>query len=448
MNHMGQGETRFPGDFEFGVASNAYQIEGAAAVDGKGPSIWDVFSHQHKTMVDGSSGDIGPDHYHHLDEDLDLLKALGVDAYRFSISWPRVQPLGQGELNPAGLDFYERLIDGLLARGISPTASLYDWDLPNALQVPGNGWVNRDTVARYAEYVQAVAGRFVDRVDKWIPVYSPNVQALIGYAIGDHAPGRILGMEGFVAGHHLNLAHGRGVSILRALGAKQVGSDQNHQLAYAASPEEPDVAMAEFVNVLWNGFNVEPMLSGNYPEMMLPLVESALRDGDLAEIQQPLDFFGVGYYGPMNVAAAPRGSEVPFEARPFPGVPQTTLGGGVYPQGMTDMLLYFHEKYPDLPPQYVTENGFPGGSSPQAGSKTSDPERIHFLAEHLRAVRAAIDAGADVRGYYADSFLDGCYWERGLSSRFGLVQVDFDTLSRRPRDSFAWYAEVIKARAL
>ncbi len=445
---MGEGEARFPGEFEFGVATCAYQVEGAATVDGKGQSIWDVFAHQLKTIRDGSTGDIGPDHYHHLDEDLALLRQLGVSSYRCSISWPRVQPEGRGELNPAGLDFYDRLLDGLLEAGIAPMVSLYDWDLPAALQVPGQGWLNRDTAGYFADYVNSVAGRFVDRVARWIPLFSPNTQCLIGHAIGEHAPGRLLGMEAFHAGHHLNLAHGRGVSALRALGADQVGTDQNHQLAYAASEDPADVWAAGFVNDLWNGFDAQPMLQGSYPDSMLPLVESAIKDGDLAEIHQPLDFLGVGFYGPMLVTAAPPGSDVPFEQLPMPDVPHTSLGWAVKPSGMYDMLTYLPERYPGLPPLIVTQNGYPGDFPADPDGRIRDQTRIDYLAGHLSAVADARAAGVDVRGYFVDSLLDGFFWEYGLSSRFGLVHVDFDTLKRTPKDSFEWYSQVIANRGL
>lgn len=443
---MGSGETRFPDGFEFGVATSAYQVEGAASIDGKGQSIWDVFSHQLKTIQDGTSGDIGPDHYHHLDEDVALLRQLGVNGYRCSISWTRVQPDGRGALNQAGLDFYDRLFDELLAAGIAPMVSLYDFDLPAAFQVPFKGWLSRETVDYFADYVHQVASRFIDRVDKWVPFYSPNTHALIGHALGEHAPGRVLGMAAFQAGHHMNLAHGRGISALRALGAKQVGTDQNHQLAYAASDSEADQRVAGFVNDLWNHFNVQPILRGTYPASMVDLVGPALLDGDLEEMHQPIDFFGVGYYGPMLVAAAPPGSEVPFEQRPHPNGRPNSLGWSVDPQGMYDMLTYFPKQYPDLPPIYVTENGLPGDVPIADDGSIHDRDRIEYLSDHLKAVAAAMADGVDVRGYYVDSFLDGFYWERGLSSRFGLVHVDFDSLARVPKDSFDWYAKVIANR--
>ena len=442
---MGTGAWDFPDDFEFGVCSSAYQIEGAAAIDGKGQSIWDVFSHQLKTINDGTTGDIGPDHYHHLDEDIALLRRLGVTSYRCSISWSRLQPNGRGALNQAGIDFYDRLFDGLLEAGISPMVSLYDWDLPNALQVPAQGWLNRDTAGHFADYVSLAMGRYVDRVDKWSPIYSPNTHDLIGHAVGEHAPGRLLGMASFQAGHHLNLARSRAISVLRTLGAKEIGTDQNHQLTYPASDDEADQRTAGFLNDLWNDFYVHPLLLGSYPESTCDLLGGAVLDGDLEEIQQPIDFFGVGYNGPMMVGAAPAGSEVPFERRPFPGVPKNSLGWPNMPSGMYDMLIHLKKTYPDLPPIHVTENGYPGDVPFSSDGTIRDQERIDYLSAHLGVVAEAIADGVDVRGYFANAFLDGFFWEFGLDSRFGLVHVDFDTLERIPKQSFKWYADFIRS---
>jgi beta-glucosidase len=444
---MGSGDSVFPADFEFGVCSSAYQVEGAASVDGKGPSIWDVFSHQLKTITDRTTGDIGPDHYHHLDEDLALLKRLGVTSYRCSISWSRLQPDGRGELNPAGIDFYDRLFDGLLEAGISPMVSLYDWDLPHALQVPGQGWLNRDTAGYFVDYVNLAIGRFVDRVDKWIPIYSPSTHAMIGHAIGEHAPGRVLGMACFQAGHHLNLAQGRAISALRSLGAKQVGTDQNHQLTYPASEGEADRLMAKYVNDLWSEFYAQPLLAGTYPDSVLNLLGDSVKEGDIADIHQPIDFFGLGYYGPMMVGAAPAGSEVPFERRVFPDVPKTSIGWAVMASGLYDMLIHFKKTYPELPPIYLTENGYPGEVPIGRDGAIDDQARVDYLSEHLAALSDAIADGVDVRGYFADSFMDGFFWEFGLGSRFGLVHVDFDTLERTPKKSFHWYADFISSHS-
>ena len=292
-----------PPGFRFGTSTASYQIEGAAAEDGKGPSIWDTFTAEPGRIVDCSNGDVACDHYHRVDEDVELIQRLGTGGYRFSISWPRIQPTGRGPANEAGLAFYDRLIDSLLARGIQPMVTLYHWDLPQALEDDG-GWLNRDTVECFAEYARILGERFADRVEHWIPVNEPNVASLLGYGMGVHAPGKALLFDALPTAHHLLLAHGRAAIELRKAGATSIGCANNHAPIWPNSDDDADVGASKIFDALWNGMFLEPMLLGRYPADLMPLFEDVMADGDLATIRQPLDFYGVNYYNPMRIAAA------------------------------------------------------------------------------------------------------------------------------------------------
>jgi beta-glucosidase len=433
-----------PPGFRFGASTASYQIEGAAAEDGKGPSIWDTFSHQPGTIVDGSNGDVACDHYHRLDEDLDLMARLGLGGYRFSISWPRVQPQGSGQANSKGLDFYERLVDGLLARGIQPMATLYHWDLPQALEDEG-GWLNRDTVDRFAEYAGLVAERLADRVEHWIPVNEPNVVTMLGYGIGTHAPGRSLLFDGLPAAHNLLLGHGRAAIALRAAGAGSVGCANNHAPMWPASDDEADVGASKLFDALWNGMFAEPMLFGRYPHDLLPLLDPVIQAGDMATIRQPLDFYGVNYYNPIRIAAAEEDSPVPFEQLNIVGYPTTDFGRPVVPDSLREWLITLRARYrAALPPIIITESGCSYATGPDEDGVVDDQDRIDYLDAHLRAVAVAVRAGVDVRGYYTWSLMDNFEWAEGYTQRFGLVYVDYETQARIPKRSFDWYAETIR----
>jgi beta-glucosidase len=433
-----------PPGFRFGASTASYQIEGAAAEDGKGPSIWDTFSHQPGTIVDGSNGDVACDHYHRLDEDLDLMARLGLGGYRFSISWPRVQPQGSGQANSKGLDFYERLVDGLLARGIQPMATLYHWDLPQALEDEG-GWLNRDTVDRFAEYAGLVAERLADRVEHWIPVNEPNVVTMLGYGIGTHAPGRSLLFDGLPAAHNLLLGHGRAAIALRAAGAGSVGCANTHAPMWPASDDEADVGASKLFDALWNGMFAEPMLFGRYPHDLLPLLDPVIQAGDMATIRQPLDFYGVNYYNPIRIAAAEEDSPVPFEQLNIVGYPTTDFGRPVVPDSLREWLITLRARYrAALPPIIITESGCSYATGPDEDGVVDDQDRIDYLDAHLRAVAVAVRAGVDVRGYYTWSLMDNFEWAEGYTQRFGLVYVDYETQARIPKRSFDWYAETIR----
>jgi beta-glucosidase len=433
-----------PPGFRFGASTASYQIEGGASEDGKGPSIWDTFSHQAGRIADGSTGDVACDHYHRLEEDLDLMQRLGLGGYRFSISWPRVFPDGTGEANPAGLDFYERLVDGLLARDIQPMATLFHWDLPQALEDNG-GWLNRDTVERFAEYAALVGERLSDRVEHWIPINEPNVVTMMGYGNGLHAPGKVLMFDALPVAHHLLLAHGRAAIALRAAGAASVGCANNHAPMWPASEDEADVGASKLFDALWNGMFSEPMLFGRYPRDLEPLVADVIQAGDMATIRQPLDFYGVNYYNPMRIAAADEDAPMPFEPLEIVGYPTTDFGWPVVPDALREWLITLRARYrAALPPIIITESGCSYSTAPDADGVVDDQDRIDYLDAHLRAVAVAVRAGVDVRGYYTWSLLDNFEWAEGYTQRFGLVYVDYDTLARIPKKSFDWYAETIK----
>jgi beta-glucosidase len=436
-----------PPGFRFGASTAAYQIEGAAAEDGKGPSIWDTFTHLPGRVVDGSTGDVACDHYHRLDEDLDLMQRLGLGGYRFSISWPRIQPTGSGPVNKAGLDFYDRLIDGLLERDIQPMVTLFHWDLPQALENEG-GWINREHVDLFAEYAAILGERYADRVEHWVPVNEPNVVTFLGYATGVHAPGRTLMFDAMVVAHHLLLAHGRAAIALRAAGATSIGCANNHSPMWPASDDEADVGAAKLFDAVWNGMFAEPMLFGRYPRDLELLVEPFIEPGDLATIRQPLDFYGVNYYHPLRIAASEdEEADMPFEQRAVVGYPLTDFGWPVVPDSLREWLITLRARYrAALPPIMITESGCSYSTGPDADGVVDDQERIDYLDSHLRAVAVAVRAGVDVRGYYTWSLMDNFEWAEGQTQRFGLVHVDYDTLVRTPKRSFHWYADTIRAQ--
>jgi beta-glucosidase len=445
---------RLPDGFRFGASTAAYQIEGAATEGGRGPSVWDTFCARPGTVADGSSGAVACDHYHRYPEDVALLRDLGVGGYRLSVSWPRVQPRGSGRANPEGLAFYDRLVDALLEAGVRPMVTLFHWDLPQALEDAG-GWLQRDTTERFAEYAALVALRLGDRVEHWCPVNEPNVVTMLGHALGLHAPGRQLMFDALPVAHHLLLAHGRAVAALRAVGAKSVGSANNHSPVWPASDDPADVAAADLYDVLWNTTFSDAMLLGRYPDGIAELMPGPVED-DLAVISAPLDFYGVNYYTPTRVAdaASPLPADgrialdgIPFKMVAIEGYPRTAFGWPVVPAGLRETLVGLRTSYGDaLPPVYVTESGCAYDDVVDADGAVHDPDRIGYLDAHLTAVADAIAEGVDVRGYYTWSLLDNFEWAEGYTKRFGLVHVDYDTQRRTPKDSYAWYRDLIAAQ--
>ena len=426
----------FPAGFRWGVSTSAYQIEGGADADGRGPSIWDTFAHTPGRIIDGSTGDVACDHYHRHREDVALLAGLGVSAYRFSIAWPRVRPGGTGPVNAAGLDFYDRLVDDLLAAGIDPVATLFHWDLPQPLEDAG-GWLNRDTAGHFAEYADLTAARLGDRVKLWITLNEPFIHLSLGHGTGEHAPGRTLLFDSFPAAHHQLLGHGLAVAALRAHSTAPVAIANNYSPVVRHGDTDADHAAAAAYDALHNHLFTDPLLGRGYPDGFDPGV---VRDGDLAVIAAPLDVLGVNYYNPTGVRAPEAGSPLPFELVPLEGYPRTAFDWPVVPDGLRDLLVGLRDRYGDaLPPIQVTEGGCAYDDVPDADGRVSDPDRIAYLDGHLRAVRAAIDEGVDVTGYFVWSLLDNWEWAEGFTKRFGLVHVDFATGTRTPKSSYAWY---------
>lgn len=438
----------FPEDFLWGTATASYQIEGAWDEDGKGESIWDRFAHTPGKILDGGTGDTACDHYHRYGEDVALMRELGLRAYRFSVSWPRVLPDGTGAVNPAGLDFYARLVDCLLEAGIRPLVTLYHWDLPQALEDRG-GWANREVADWFGEYAAVLSRALGDRVDLWATMNEPQIFAMMGYYMGEHAPGHTDPMKFFPASHHIHLAHGAGVRAIRAEAAGQakVGTVLQLPPIHPRSASEDDRRAARILDGLANRWYAEPVLLGRYPEDVLEVLEPLslpIREGDLARIHEPLDFAGLNLY---TRAFAYHDPDVPLieamidrEYR-VPGAAYTNFGWEIYPEAIHESLMRFRNEWGD-PPVYVTENGM---SRPDeiVDGRVEDPERIAYLAAYLAQVRRAMDEGVRVRGYFIWSFLDNFEWAEGFTKQFGLVHVDFATQRRTPKASALWYRDLI-----
>jgi beta-glucosidase len=452
-------EHTFPAGFVWGAATAAFQIEGSTTVDGRSESIWDAFCRRPGAVVAGDTGEPGADHYRQFERDVALMAELGLGAYRFSIAWPRVRPDG-AEPNPAGLDFYERLVDCLLANGISPWATFYHWDLPQALEERG-GWASRDTAFRFADYVRTVLDRLGDRVPVWTTLNEPWCAAFLGYASGIHAPGRTEPAAAIAAVHHLLLAHGLGLAAIRDLAPRaDAGITLNLFPVDPADPEsESDVDAARRVDGLQNRIFLDPVLCGEYPADVLAdlapygLAE-AIRDGDLAVISAPIDLLGVNYYRAHTVAgsdtpAAGPSEWIGAESVEFisSGLPRTDSGWEVQPPGLVDVLVRLHEDYPRVP-LHITENGAAYRDIVDPDGQIRDHQRIAFLDAHLRAAHTAIDHGVDLRGYFYWSLLDNFEWAEGYAKRFGIIHVDFASQRRTPKQSAHWYAHVIAHNSL
>ena len=431
----------FPSTFVWGTATAAYQVEGAATEDGRGESIWDRFSATPGNVANGDTGAIACDTYHRYAEDIRLMRTLGIGAFRLSVAWPRILPEGRGPVNRAGLDFYDRLVDDLLANGLDPYVTLYHWDLPQALEENG-GWPVRDTVDAFTEYTEVVVARLGDRVRHWITQNEPWVISWLGYGLGVHAPGRTSDSDALAAGHHILLAHGRAAEVLRREAPdSEVGIAVDLVPMYPFSDTEADIEAAHREDGFRNRWFLDAVLGRGYPEDMLERYAEILppiADGDLETIAAPLDFLGINYYT-RNVVRAGVG-EVATE-----GAEHTDMGWEVYPDGLRDLLVRLHAEY-ELPDLYITENGAAFPDSRNNGT-VPDPRRIAYLGGHLDAVASAIADGVPVRGYFLWSLLDNFEWAFGYSRRFGIVYVDFETLERVPKDSFAWYRDFIAAQA-
>jgi beta-glucosidase len=438
----GAEELPFPEDFIWGASTSSYQIEGAVGVDGRGPSIWDVFSHTPGRVKGGDTGDIACDHYHHWVEDIELLARGRFAAYRFSTAWPRILPSGSGAIEQRGLDFYERLVDGLLARDITPWLCLYHWDLPQALQDNG-GWLSRDITEKFADYARIVAKRLGDRVKHWATFNEPNIHALFGHGLGEHAPG-IKGLPNMLAAmHNQNLAHGRAVQALRSERADlRIGTVLSLQRARPSSASDVDRRATERFDAMWNGAGLDPLVLGAYPAPVASEFAPLLADGDLATIHQPLDFLGVNYYAPMYVADAPQSLFGAWFGAVPAGTPSTAMGWPIEASGLTEELISISKRYGDLD-LYVTENGACFEDAVAADGVVHDDERTAYLRAHIAAAQRAFAAGVKLRGYFVWSLLDNFEWAEGYRRRFGVIRVDFATLKRTPKASFQWLAEFI-----
>ncbi|MFE2153832.1 GH1 family beta-glucosidase [Streptomyces lavendulae] len=435
-----------PADFVWGASTASYQIEGATKEDGRGPSVWDTFTARTGTVRDGHTGDVACDHYHRYEEDLELMAEAGLTGYRFSIAWPRIRPTGRGAVNPKGLDFYDRLVDGLLARGVEPVPTLFHWDLPQGLEDEG-GWLSRDTAYRFAEYAAVVADRLGDRVRKWITLNEPFIHAVWGYGLGVHAPGRALFLGCLPVVHHQLLGHGLALRELRTRGL-QVMIANNCTPVWAASDSPADRAATQAYDNLHNRLFNDPLLTGAYPDLSAFGADATLggsvRDGDLELISAPLDALGINYYNPTRIQA-PTSEGLPFEEAPIEGCRRTAFDWPVVPDGLRELLVGLKERYPALPPVYITENGCSVEDVVTADGTVPDLDRIDYLDTHLRAVDAAVAQGVDVRGYFTWTLMDNFEWAEGFHQRFGLVHVDHDTQLRTPKASFAWYRDLIRA---
>ena len=437
--------TTFPAHFVWGVATSAYQIEGATDKDGRSPSIWDTFCRTPGKVHNGDTGDVACEHYLRWEEDLDLIASLGVDAYRFSVAWPRVIPSGRGAVNEAGLDFYDRLVDGILARGLKPYATLYHWDLPQVLEDSG-GWTNRDTAYAFADYAEAVVKRLGDRVVSYATLNEPWCSAYLGYGNGHHAPGHNDLQMSLAATHHLLLGHGLALPRMRKYApTAQHGIVLNLAQVYPATASEEDRKAAERFDIFNNRLYLDPLFAASYPQELVDNLGELMpevQEGDLATIAAPLDFLGENYYTPSFVG---HDASAPWPHLSFPERPhteKTDMGWEVYPQGLSDMLMRLHKAY-GLP-LYVTENG-PAYPDPDTleGGELADPGRVRYYQRHLEAVNHALNRGADVRGYFAWSLLDNFEWAFGYAKRFGIVHVDYKTQPRTLKDSAKWYRDFI-----
>jgi beta-glucosidase len=436
----------FPDGFLWGAATSAYQVEGAVAEDGRVPSIWDTFSHTPGTIDGGGTGDVACDHYHRWREDLDLLAGLNLNAYRFSIAWPRMG-------DPRGVAHYDAVVDGLLERGIEPVATLYHWDLPQSLEDAG-GWRNRETVERFAEYARQCFDAYGDRVKWWLTINEPWIVGLLGYLHGLHAPGYSGDVLGEVTVfHHLLLAHGRAVEAYD--GAGKIGFAPNLCPHYPASPADEEAARASDGYV--NRWFLDPVFRGAYPDDMRERYEALVgpldfvRDGDLETIARPIDFLGVNYYAPRVIESVP--GDAPWPWRVIvpegvattggftDGVARTEAGTPIVPRGLTDLLVRVHRDYGPIPVM-ITENGA------VFSEPLHDERRVRFIHDHLAAVHDAIAQGVPVIGYCHWSLLDNFEWKLGYAQRFGLVHVDYETLARTPKDSARYYARVAAANEL
>jgi len=435
-----------PADFVWGAATSAYQIEGAVDEDGRAPSIWDTFSHTPGMVDNGDTGDVACDHYHRWPEDLELMKTLGLDGYRFSFAWPRILPQGSGPVNQAGLDFYDRLVDSLLEAGITPNATIYHWDLPQALQDKG-GWPERETAERYGEFAALVANRYGDRVKDWATFNEPLCSAWIGHLEGRMAPGWTDLTAAVRTSVHLHVGHGLAVQALRAAhSGLRIGIVNNLSPIVPATDREADIAAARRADGHTNRWWLDPIFGRGYPQDMVEVygVELPLKDGDLESVAAPLDWVGLNYYFPQTIVDDPTGPAPYAKMAYLPGLRRTAMDWEVNADGLEQLLVRLHEEY-QAPRVLITENGSAYRDVVGPDGQVHDPERTQYLEEHLAACARAAKRGVPVGGYYCWSLMDNFEWAYGYDKRFGLVHVDYSTQKRTVKTSGRRYAELIAA---
>ncbi len=448
----------FPKGFLWGAATSSYQIEGAANEDGRGASIWDTFSKTPGKVAHGHTGDVANDHYHRYLADIAVMKELGLQAYRFSFAWPRLFPNGDGAGEERGFAFYDRLIDGILAAGIEPLATLYHWDLPQALQDKG-GWVNRDIVNRFADYSSAIVERFGDRVKKFTPINEPWVVAWLGHGVGIHAPGLKNRSSAFAAAHHTVMAHAASTNAMRAVRSDILTGPVLNQANYVPdNANDPFQARtADLLDAVQNRFWMDAFMHGTYPQILMTEfgaeLNAVIKDGDLSAATVKNDFIGINFYFDSRIGAAIDGLDQWHSISSLFGVasdetprgPLTDMGWPLTPDGLERLLVRWHSEFGvSLPDLYITENGAAYDDGPDAHGEVHDLRRIDYLREHLKAISRAIDQGSPVKGYYQWSLMDNFEWALGYDKRFGIVHVDFETQKRTIKDSGFWYRDQIK----
>lgn len=449
----------FPDGFLWGAATSSYQIEGAANEDGRGASIWDLFSKTPGKVANGDTGEVANDHYHRFPQDIALMKEIGLQGYRFSFAWPRMFPNGDGAREERGFDFYDRLIDGLLAAGIEPLATLYHWDLPQALQDKG-GWVNREIVDRFTDYSTAVVEGFGDRVKKFTPINEPWVVAWLGYGIGIHAPGIKDRASAFAAAHHTVMAHAASTHAMRQVRSDIFTGPVLNQANYVPDDANDPVQShaADILDAVQNRFWMDAFMKGQYPEILMKEfgkeLDAVVKDGDLKAAKVKNDFVGINFYFDSRVGAPTEGAETWYTVSGLLGLsidesprgPLTDMGWPLTPDGLRNLLVRWHKEYgAECPPLYITENGVAYADEPDPSGRIKDDRRIEYLRTHLQAVSKAIAEGSPVKGYYQWSLMDNFEWALGYDKRFGIVHVDFETQKRIIKDSGWWYKGVIES---
>ncbi|WP_078551226.1 GH1 family beta-glucosidase [Bacillus alkalicellulosilyticus] len=438
---------QFPKDLKWGTATASYQIEGAAHEDGRGLSIWDTFSRTPGKVYNGDNGDIACDSYHRYEEDIALMKDLGITTYRFSVAWPRIFPNGTGEVNQAGLDFYHRFVDALVEAGIEPMCTLYHWDLPQALQDKG-GWDNRETIDAFVNYSEVMFKEFEGKIDNWITFNEPWCSSFLSNFIGAHAPGHTDLQLATNVAHHLLVAHGKAVQKFRELGIKgQIGYAPNVEWNEPYSNKQEDIDACKRASAFFIEWFFDPVFKGSYPQFMIDWFEKKgvkvpVLDGDLEIINQPIDFLGINYY--TGSVGRYKENEGLFDhERVDRGYEKTDIGWNIYPDGFYNVLKYISDNYGQIP-IYITENGSCYNDEPQQDGKVHDYGRLNYLRQHLTALNRAIESGVNIKGYMTWSLLDNFEWAEGYKMRFGIVHVNYRTLERTPKESYYWYKKFLE----